>query len=170
MADAKLFGPPRFERRGRMLLAGIRKRHTVARDLATVMQGVESQWQAFHLRKEAIRNSAGKDLYGILIRVVEGDVGFGYFCGIEVTKAANLPEGIAVLTIPPLRYAVFRHCGGVEDLPHTYFSIFGQVLPEAGLVVADASSGAPEFIERFDAAYDLETKTGGPEILIPLKD
>jgi AraC family transcriptional regulator len=170
MADADKLGLPRFERRGRLLLAGIRKRHRVARDLATVMQGVESQWQDFHARKSEIRNTTGNDLFGALIRVVEGDIGFEYFCGIEVTKAANLPEGIATLLIPPLRYAIFRHKGGVEDLPHTYFAIFGQALPEAGLAVADASSGGPEFIERFDAAYDLETKTGGPEILIPLKD
>jgi len=166
--SAATFGPPRLERHGRILLVGLRQRHTVARDLNAIMEGVENQWVRFRPRTKEVRHTASKDLYGVLLKVLEGDAGFEYFCGMEVSKLASLPEGFTSLAIPPQRYAVFRHTGTADDLLKTYFDIFGKVLPEAGLTVADGKSGAPEFIERFDSQYSLETRTGGPEIMVPL--
>jgi len=166
--SAATFGPPRLARHGRILLVGLRQRHTVASDLSAVMDGVENQWVRFRPRIKEVPRTVNKDLFGVLLKVVEGDAGFDYFCGMEVLGLAPLPEGFCALEIPPLHYAVFRHTGTADDLLKTYFDIFGKVLPEAGLTVADAKSGAPEFIERFDEQYSLETRTGGPEIMVPL--
>jgi AraC family transcriptional regulator len=166
--SAATFGPPCLAHHGRILLVGLRQRHTVASDLSAVMAGVENQWVRLRPRVKEVRRAVSKDLFGVLLKVVEGDAGFEYFCGLEVAKLASLPEGFSSLVIPPLRYAVFRHTGTVDDLLKTYFDIFGKVLPEAGLTVADSKSGAPEFIERFDSQYSLETRTGGPEIMVPL--
>jgi AraC family transcriptional regulator len=168
--SAVTFGPPRIEHRGRLLLAGLRRKHSVSQDLSGVMHSVEEQWVSFRPRRRELRHALNSDCYGILLKVSDGDVGIEYFCGMEVSDASDLPEGFVSVEIPPLHYAMVRHTGTADDLLKTYFDIFGRLLPEAGLTVAGGKNGVPEFIERFDSLYNLETRTGGPVIMVPLSD
>jgi AraC family transcriptional regulator len=168
--SAVTFGPPRIEQRGRLLLAGLRRKHAVSPDMGAIMRSVEAQWVSFRPRRQELRHALNSDCYGILLKVSDGDVGVEYFCGMEVSDASDLPEGFVTLDIPPLRYAMVRHTGTADDLLKTYFDIFGRLLPEAGLTVSGGKNGAPEFIERFDSLYSLETRTGGPLIMVPLSD
>jgi AraC family transcriptional regulator len=168
--SAVTFGPPRIEQRGRLLLAGLRRKHAVSQDMSAIMRSVEEQWVNFRPRRRELRHALNSDCYGILLKVFDGDVGIEYFCGMEVSEASDLPEGFVTLDIPPLRYAMVRHTGTADDLLKTYFDIFGRLLPEAGLTVSGGRNGAPEFIERFDSLYSLETRTGGPVIMVPLSD
>jgi len=160
--------PPLVERRGVLKLVGICRRYRLMQDLPGVLEAVAGQWREFHACEHKLGRTGGSDYYGVCLRVVEGEASFGYFCGMA--RAGDPPEGFAALVIPPLRCAVFRHTGSTDSLPAAYFTIFGRLLPEAGLSPADAEAGAPEFIERFDEHYDLKTGTGGPEILVPLKE
>jgi AraC family transcriptional regulator len=168
--SAVTFGPPRIEQRGRLLLAGLRRKHAVSSDMSVIMRSVEDQWVSFRPRRRELRHALNSDSYGILLKVFDGDVGIEYFCGMEVSEASDLPEGFVTLDIPPLRYAMVRHTGTADELLKTYFDIFGKLLPEAGLTVSGGRNGAPEFIERFDSLYSLETRTGGPVIMVPLSD
>jgi AraC family transcriptional regulator len=163
-------GPPRLESRDGFLIAGLRRRHILEIDMGDILQGVSRQWHSFRPRKKEVPRPIGKCTYGVCLRIHEGDVGFDYFCGMQVADAANLPKGFTTLAIPALRYAVFRHTGPSSMLVDTYFTIFGKALPEAGLSPADGASGAPDFIECFDQFYDTKTEMGGPEIMVPLKD
>ena len=166
--DETHVGSPRVELRTGLLLAGLRRRYTLSHDLATVMLAVARQWQHFHARKAELGHAPHGDFYGVCLKVIDGDSGFDYFCGEAMEQ--RVPDGFSMLEIPSLRYAVFKHAGPASALPATYLAIFGRLLPDAGLQPAESSSGAPEFVERFDEGYDLVTKTGGPEILVPLKD
>ena len=162
--------PPRIERRSGFLLAGIRRHYKLTHDLATIMQGVSRQWLGFRPRKREIVRAVSPDTYGVCLRMREGDAGIDYFCGMQVPDSAQLPHDLVTLSIPPLRYAIFRHTGPKSLLPNVYFTIFGSCLAEAGVAPAHASAGAPEFIELFDQQYDVKTETGGPVILVPVQD
>jgi predicted transcriptional regulator YdeE len=163
-------GPPRIERRDGFLLVGMRRRHILALDMDEILHGVSHQWHMFRPRKKEVLRPVGRCSYGVCLRIRDGDMGFEYFCGLQVSDATGLPQGFSMLEIPSLRYAVFRHTGPSSMLVDTYFTIFGKSLPEAGLMAADGASGAPDFIECFDELYDIKTELGGPEIMIPLKD
>ena len=153
------------QRRGELKLVGIRRHYRLTQDLAAVMHAVARQWKEFHAREAALKH--GAEYYGVCLKIEEGDAGFDYLCG--VADEGGPVVDFTAIKIPPLRYAVFWHPGATASLPATYFAIFGRLLPEAGLLPADSSSGVPEFIERFDQRYDLATGAGGPEILVPLK-
>lgn len=161
---------PRIERRGGLMIVGIRRHYTLAHDLAHIMQSVSRQWHSFRPYLATLRKKEYRDAYGICLKIAEGDAGFDYMCGTIVMPGEDIPAEFTTLSLPPQRYAVFRHLGHSSQLPNTYYTIFGKLLPEADLTPADHGGRTPEFLERFDRFYDFKTETGGPEILVPLKD
>jgi len=170
MVEIPLLDAARIERLGGFLVAGVKQRYALARDLEAIVQGVGRQWADLRPRLIELGWPHAGDAYGVCLRVSDGDTAFDYFCGLGIPDESRLPADLSLLALPPLRCAAFRYRGPKQMLASSYFAIFGRLLPEAGLVPADRRDGTPEFIERFDAGYDLATETGGPEILVPLKD
>jgi len=88
-----------------MLMAGLRRRHT----LATAGAGIAEQWREF-LAAAPIADRVGSSYYGIMC----GSDGatLEYMCGVEVPSFGSLSSDIGRMKIPPQRYAVFSHPDG----------------------------------------------------------
>jgi len=87
-----------------------------------------------------------------------------YLTGVEVRDFSQVPGDWSRLRIPAQRYAVFTHKDHVSAIRRTWFSIWNQGLPGAGL----EATGGPEF-ERYDERFDGRTGQGEVEIWIPIK-
>ena len=87
---------------------------------------------------------------------------YDYVCGVEVSRAADLPPDFAVIRIPARDYHVFRHCGHIAAIGATWQSIMNDYPPPPGLPIPDA----PCF-ERYAEDFDGLTGFGGVEIWIP---
>ena len=44
----------------------------------------------------------------------------GYWIGVQVKEYENIPEGMGFLTIPPQRYAVWKHTGANDAIIDSY--------------------------------------------------
>ena len=94
--------PDRFEDRDGFLLAGLRRRHSMAAAVA----GVAEQWQQL-LAAPEIPGRIGAVYYGALCG---GDAaGIEYLAGVEVASFEPLAAALGRMRVPPQRYAVFRH-------------------------------------------------------------
>lgn len=93
--------------------------------------------------------------YGVVSCVDRDDGSFRYLAGVAVQPQAALPEGMERMTIPAARYAVFRIVltgGGIHlQVKAAMATIWGELIPAAGLTVADG----PDF-ELYDARQSLD--------------
>ena len=94
---------------------------------------------------------------------------FEYLAGVEVTKAADLPEGWSRVNVPAQRYAVFTHPGHVSEIRATIEAVGTQWLPVSKHRPAKIPAGAPNFFERYGPAFDPVTMSGDTEIWFPIE-
>lgn len=125
--------------------------------------GIPAQWQRFGPHIGHIPGQVGTDAYGVVISPCAGGE-MRYVCGVEVSGFAHIPFDWERVDLPARRYAVFHHAGHVSSIRDTWQAIFTQWLPESGTQPAEG----PEF-ERYTAAFDPRTGSGGLEIWIPLQ-
>ena len=151
--------PPRFEKGKTLLIAGLSERYT-----SETAAGIPAQWQRFVPYLGHILGQVGRATYGVLCN--SDDAGnTEYISGVEVSDFARIPKELACMRIPEQRYAVFTQREHVSTIRRTWFTIFNQALPAAGLKPA----GGPEF-ERYGEQFNPETGAGGFEIWIPVRD
>ena len=149
---------PRFENGRTLLIAGLSERYT-----SETAARIPAQWQRFVPYLGHIAGQVGRTTYGVVCG--SDDAGnTEYITGVEVTDFARVPKEFGRLRIPEARYAVFTQRGHVSTIRRTWFTIFNQALPEAGLKPAEG----PEF-ERYGEQFNGETGAGGFEIWIPVK-
>jgi AraC family transcriptional regulator len=151
--DAVPLAAPRLVERGAFTVAGLCARYT-----HETAAGIPAQWQRLAAHP-APACRTGSDEYGVCVEAEGG--AFDYTCGIEV--AGSVPPGLARLSIPAQRYAVFFHPGHISAIRITWRAIFDRWLPQSGL----RPTGGPEF-ERYDSRFDVTTGHGGVEIWIPV--
>lgn len=78
---------------------------------------------------------------------------------------ATLPLGFAVKRIPPGRYAVFTHKGGLDGLGETMSFIHGTWLPTSGHTLREAPH-----LERYDARlFRPDSDDSELELWIPIR-
>jgi AraC family transcriptional regulator len=167
MTDIK---PPRLERFGPLVLAGFLRHHRLPRDTEDMYRAVAAQWREFAEVAHVIPALPPRLGHGVALSMVDGADHIEYFCGFVVPSKTRVPQGFDTLEIALLQCAVFQHTGHVALLRSTVDLVFGTVLPLAGLAPAGAQMGAPQFIQRYNAAFNPETGLGGLELLVPLKD
>lgn len=144
--------PSRFENGSPMLLAGLRRRHT----LAAAERGVAEQWREF-LAGPEIAGRVGAFFYGV---ICGGDAdGFEYLCGVEVESFDGLAPGTGRMRVPTQRYAVFAHPSDAST-GSTWRRIFAW-LDEGPY----ASAHKPDF-ERYPSAPHPAAKPSGVEIWV----
>lgn len=156
--------PPRLERFGPSLMAGLWRTHRVGRDPESMFRDISGQWRAFR----EIWPDVPTPCYGAGLPMADGATALDYFCGAPVSE--RTPQGLERLTIPSLYCAVFQHTGPVVEVRQTLELVFGTVLPLAALEPADVIAGVPEFLERHGPSFNNQTGLGGLEILVPIKE
>jgi AraC family transcriptional regulator len=157
MTTTTKFAPPRIERRGAMLIAGVGGHYTSAN-----RHRLHEQWARFGATLAALPGRVGQAEYGVSSMTEDG---FDYLTGVEVSDPKKVPEGLRVLKLPAQRYAVFAHEGHVSAIPETCEAIGRDWLPKSG----HQAAGPPEIIERYGEDFDPEEGTGGIEVWLPLK-
>ncbi|WP_322881129.1 AraC family transcriptional regulator [Pandoraea sputorum] len=150
--------PPRFETPAPMLIAGMSDRFTFATN-----EGIPALWQAFGPHIGHVPDQVSDVTYGVCCNP-DGDGGFEYIAGVEVTRRDRLPASFRCVEIPAVRFAVFEHKAHISTIHKTVYTIWHQWLPQSGLQAADA----PDF-ERYSADFDPVTGTGALEIWIPVQ-
>ena len=149
---------PRFEDGRAMLIAGLGQRYTFETN-----QGIPFQWQRFVPYIGHIPGQIGGTTYGLCCNQ-DADGAFDYVCGVEVSRADEIPPELQRVRIQKQRYAVFTHAGHVSRLRAVAYTIWNRMLPALGLAVAEA----PDF-ELYDNRVDPKTGMGIVEIWVPIK-
>ena len=149
---------PRFETGHFLLIAGLGGRFS-----PDTTEGIPKLWKTFMPHIGQVPAQKGDVTYGICCNP-DGQGGFEYIAGVEISKLDDLPERYRWIEVQPQQYAVFEHTGSLDTLPQTFQYIWKTWLPGSGRTAADA----PEF-ERYSADFNPETGTGTLEIWVPLQ-
>jgi AraC family transcriptional regulator len=124
---------------------------------------IPKMWEALGPRFPEIQHVAKPDIaYGVIDNFDEGRGTFDYLAGIEVGRAADLPEGMASWEVPEATYAVFT-CR-LPTLGETHTRIHSTWLPESGY----ERTRGPE-LELYDEDFDPRDASSKMEIHIPVK-
>lgn len=167
-----LTGPVRGTADGKRPILSYRFVRTPARRIVGVRErlrpggyaGIPAMWQRFHAEIGTLGVEGMVEAFGVLSDIQPGDEGFDYLAGIEVAPGTEVPRGLAAISIPARRWAVFPHSGHVATIAETAMSVIAGWLPASGLSVA----GPPDFMERYAADFDPWTGLGGMEIWVPV--
>jgi AraC family transcriptional regulator len=151
-------GEPRFEQGRFQLIAGFGARFT--QDTA---QDIPQLWEKFLPWLGNMPGQKDEVTYGVCCNP-DGQGGFEYIAGVEISRLDDLPEQYRWIEIQPGPYAVFEHKGPLKNLPDTFQYIWKEWLPQSGHQAADE----PEF-ERYSEDFNPRTGEGSLEIWIPLK-
>ncbi|WP_457969690.1 GyrI-like domain-containing protein [Pseudomonas sp. R4-84] len=149
---------PRFEQGRFQLIAGFGARFT-----QETAQDIPQLWEKFLPWLGKVPGQKDEVTYGVCCNP-DGQGGFEYIAGVEISRLDDLPEQYRWIEIQPGSYAVFEHKGPLKDLPHTFQYIWKEWLPQSGHQAADE----PEF-ERYSEDFNPRTGEGHLEIWIPLK-
>ncbi|AKJ98920.1 MULTISPECIES: GyrI-like domain-containing protein [Pseudomonas fluorescens group] len=149
---------PRLEQGRFLLIAGFGARFT-----ACTMQDIPLVWEKFLPWLGKVPGEKDEVTYGVGCNP-DGEGGFEYIAGVEISRLDDLPEQFRWIEIQPARYAVFEHKGPLKQLPETFRYIWDVWLPQSGHAAADA----PEF-ERYSEDFNPKTGEGSLEIWIPLQ-
>lgn len=101
-------------------LIGLKKNFTEMQPLLA-----RALWQQFLPRLKEIENITGDYCYGV---VIPSKNTTEYFCGVEVSSLAQIPEGMVAYSVPAATYAKFKHMGPVSSIGRTVHSIYGKWL------------------------------------------
>ncbi|RAS26400.1 AraC family transcriptional regulator [Paraburkholderia bryophila] len=161
MKETKLteIAAPRFEMGERLLIAGMGGRFTFETN-----EGIPALWQTFNPYIGNLPDQVNGVTYGVCCNA-DGEGGFDYIAGVQVTNRERLPASFRCVEIEPRCYAVFEHKGHISTLHETVHGIWNRWLPESGREAAEA----PEF-ERYSEDFDPCAGTGVVEIWLPLRD
>ncbi|WP_409281534.1 GyrI-like domain-containing protein [Pseudomonas defluvii] len=152
------FAPARYENGRAFTIAGLGERYTLQ-----TLQGIPVLWQRFAQHIGKVPGQVGHDTYGLCCNP-DGQGGFEYIAGVEVTSTEALAQAFRWYTLAPQHYAVFEHRGAISAIGQTFERIWKEWLPGSGEQAADA----PEF-ERYSADYDPGSDNNVVEIWLPLK-
>lgn len=106
--------------------------------------------------------------YGLVWNVDRGEGSFDYLAGVGVAEGAALPAGFAAKHVAAATYVVFRitlNGGAVHpQIKRAMATIWGELVPASGLVVADA----PDF-ERYDSEFAPTRKGAVIDFYLPVE-
>jgi AraC family transcriptional regulator len=145
---------PRFEQRGPMLLAGLRRQHT----FAAMGNDIPRQWDDFQ-KLGPLPGQIGTTAYGAICGGDAEKQVMEYMCAVEVKSFDGLAKDVGRMRVPAARYAVFVHEGNVATIQSTWRQIFDGWLPRSGM----QSANTPDF-EVYDERFDAATGEGVVEI------
>ena len=123
---------------------------------------IGQMWREFLPRIKEIKHMIKNGLsYGVCSDLEDTDV-FEYVAGMEVERAADIPEGMVSWTVPEQKYAVFA-CT-LPTLHAAYEHAFQAWLPQSGYERGDSYD-----FELYDRTFDGEVEDSELYIYIPIK-
>jgi AraC family transcriptional regulator len=148
---------PRFVNGPTLLIAGSREHYT-----PDTIADIPAQWKRFAPYIGNIPGQTGHTTYGVCSNF-DGNGGFDYTCGVEVSDFSELPQQFDRLRILEQKYAVFTHSDHISAIKKTWHAIYRDWLPQSGRT----PTTGPTF-ERYDENFNPAAGMGGVEIWIPI--
>lgn len=120
-------------------------------------------WQEFGKRYHEIQHAVNQEVgYGVCDHVDLNTGQFDYLAGVEVSRAADLPEGMVHWEIPEQTYAVFT-CT-LPALGEIFDQIYQTWLPQSGY----QRVLGPEF-ELYEEGFDSEDPDSEMYVYVPVE-
>jgi AraC family transcriptional regulator len=154
---------PRFEDRGRLIIAGLAGRYT-----PSTLKDLPALWERFAVLIGRIPGRVGRVAYGVCSDMFSGTDSFHYLAGVEVSEPSVLPEQFSRVHIPAQSYVVFPHREHVSRLCDTVNTIWSQWFPESGYKTARGTASAANFFERYGEGFNPQLGMGDVEVWIPV--
>ena len=104
-----------------------------------IAETLPALWQQFEPLISTIEHRVLDYAYGLIKPANEHSELLEYYAVCEVTQLGAIPKGMVTLSIPPTRYAVFRHNGDGTNIDNTVNYIYSNWLMQAN---AHHSGGA----------------------------
>lgn len=139
-----------------MLLAGLRRQHT----MAGAGTSVPEQWNEF--RSLGSIDASGRTVYGAICGS-DGD-GFEYMTGVQVDSFDGVGEDVGRMRVPAQEYAVFTHRGRISEVSALWQHIWRDWLPRSGYEDAETPP-----LERYGSGFNAEMGDGEFEIWFPVR-
>ncbi len=129
--------------------------------------GIPALWPRL-IRCLPLAGQASRGTYGACWGMDSKEGRFNYMAGVEVTGAAELPDGFERLELAPRTYAVFRIALDGSDL-HAQMQaamrvIWGEMLPKSGLKVVPAPD-----LEVYPEDFNPQVKGMHVDFYIPVE-
>lgn len=127
-------------------------------------------WRSFMPQRKDIKHTIGTELYSIEVYPQGFFTNFNpanpfeKWAAVEVSTAADMPEGMDILNAPEGLYAVFLHTGPASEGQRTYNYIFREWLP----LSAYETDERPHLAVMGDK-YRPDSPESEEEIWIPVK-
>jgi AraC family transcriptional regulator len=150
--------PPRVESLNEMRFVGL-----VERFDCKFPAGIPNLWQRFSPYLRSIRNQIGKDAYCICFNF-DDEGKFDYMTGVAMDRTAETPSGLASLTLPAQKYAVFHHKVHIAQIRSVITAIWSEGLSDSGHEPVQGPT-----LEKYGPEFDGRTGLGGYEIWIAVK-
>ena len=135
--------------------------HFIDKDLS-----LKQVWSGFKPEMDGIPDRVGELGFGIYEAYYEAgeEIGFTYWCAVEVSGFDQVPSGFQSREIPEQQYAVFVHRGPLPDLHKTLKYIWGNWLPKSKYEYASS----PE-LEIYPANYNALEQDTELHLYIPIR-
>ena len=159
---------PRLERFGPVVLTGILRRHSRELEPYDTVLALGRQWDEYLRNHVAPSRTSPAWRYGVTLPMADGDMVFSYFCGAPPPEPRARIAGFGELRIAASVWAVFPFEGHATEFRAFMHAAFASFLPQAGLRLADRGAETPEYVERYDWRFDLSSRKGGFDLLIPV--
>lgn len=128
---------------------------------------IPAQWGRFASQVPFVPGRVGPATFGLLFEWASEVMEYG--CAVEVSAGKPLPTGWTQLSIPTLRYAVFRYLGHVSALHGFECAILEEWLPASGKGRLRGLAGGLELVERYGPRFDPRAGQGDVEVWLPLE-
>jgi len=150
---------PSIVTRPKMLVVG-QANHFVGKELS-----LKEVWSGFKPEMDQVPNRVGKLGFGIYEAYYEDgkEVGFTYWCAVEVANFDDVPERFQAREISEQSYALFTHHGPLPELYKTMKYIWGSWLPKSKYEYAPS----PE-LEIYPANYMATEQDAQLQLYIPV--
>lgn len=127
-------------------------------------------WRSFMPRRNEVRNRIGSEFYSMQIYEdsyfdnFNPNTKFEKWACVEVSDAAEIPDGMENTILPAGLYAVFFYKGSSSEAPKVFQFIFGTWLPGSDFVLDQR----PHF-ELLGEKYRNDDPDSEEEIWIPIR-
>jgi len=128
---------------------------------------IKAAWEEFIPRVEEIKNRKNELFYGVcnISKGIEGDeCSFEHICGVEVSSAEDIPEGMISQAVPEAKYYVVTHKGKMETIGNTYYALEKEFKKEG--IEEDRSK---IFFELYDERFKENSDESEVDIYSPIK-
>lgn len=130
---------------------------------------IQNHWRNFNeeLKKYKLsQNFSNWEKYGITYKIAEK-----YFYLASVPKSKQVfPPHFIYKEILKGKYEIFTHRGNMQNIKHTIYEIYKNILPKSNLKIETHAKAGLIHFEKYDKRFNWNSPDSIIEIYLPLED